>query len=605
MKFFIIDKVDGSIEIRDRESKNDVTKLLLESELDPSEFEIYTPQEYQEHEIEAARKKQIEADNPLLSKYFPRTADEIARKSEKPFITKSGSDDMLSLGGRSIGAIADGVMGDNSFYEDYMQSLGEAKSNDRERSTLGDIAQGVIRDPLLIPGAAIPVKIPGLGNLGNAIKNKAASVLLNNVAKPAVEGAAGGAAMGLARPVVTTDDMQLDRDIVMGAATNTVLQGAAKLLGRGLSQAEFDKLLLRLANKNNVKPEFLNAAATPEGRAKMPQNYKTQAQIAEDLIDYKHFDEGKFPENKTVQEFLDRSQTKVKPEAAVKNLTEYEKRVLEEAGGGGLTTIEEATQRRLPKEAEIFYEQKPKAPAPESVFEVKTEKPVLFNAEGQQIARSKNPPRKVREMTAKELNNARQRIGQLLEDDFKREQMGRPDGEVKALKDAYFNLRNQLMNIAETEGETAAVEAYRAMAGKLGAREALFDALRVPENKNTAQDRLAKNLENIEGNNRKTKLLEQLKEFDKAFGTDFSERVKWMNIANNLGESVDGQTFKQLRGDNNFFTGKGIRKPLTDNLTGRTIASAVKKLENARPGTIKSINPNPAIAGGVGQANAL
>jgi len=125
--------------------------------------------------------------------------------------------------------------------------------------------------------------------------------------------------------------------------------------------------------------------------------------------------------------------------------------------------------------------------------------------------------------------------------------------------------------------------------------EALFDALRVPANKHMAQDRLTKNLESIEGNPRKTALREQIADVDENFGTDFGKRVKWMNIANTLGEGVDGSTFKQLRGDNNYFTGKGFRRPLIDNLQGKTIASAVKKLENAKkPGIeIKFIGSKP------------
>jgi len=366
--------------------------------------------------------------------------------------------------------------------------------------------------------------------------------------------------------------------------------GAGKLLGNlgmmrsRLTPQQYNELLLRLARKNNVSPSMLDEAATAQARTQMKKHYKTEANISDDLLDYKHFDETKFPENKTFHEFLDRSQTTVTPDDAVKHLTDYGKRTREAAGGGGLTTVEQATQRRLPKEAEIFYEQNPEAPPSESLFEVKVEKPVLLNAQGQQIVRSENPPRKVREMTAKELNNARQRIGQLLEDDFKREQMGRPDGEVKALKDAYFATRKHIMDIMDKEGETAAIEAYKKMGSKLGAREALFEALTVPNNKYKAQDALTRRLPNIYGNNKKAQVWAHLQDFDKNFETDFANRVKWNNMANQLGEGVGSHDFR-LKGDNNWFTGKGWRSPfakLTDRWTGGTVDAAARKLEAAK-----------------------
>jgi len=567
MRYFLIDKETGQVDIVNKDLQT-ILKSLEEDEV-ADFYDVLTPEEYQNREITNAREAQIKEDHPALSKLFPHTPRKMAKTGYEQFISKSGSDDLYTLPGRAIGATIDGFTGDGSFWKNWTKSLGETDANDQERNLASNTIQGSLRDPMLIPGMALPVgRIPGFGQFTKGLADKAGTAVGQRLVKPFLEGLASGTAVGVARPVVTDEEMRLLSDAIGGVGATVVFKNISKLLGRNLSKAEYDKLLMELANKNNVKAEFLDAAATPEGRANIPKHYKTQSDIAEDLLDYKHFDETKFPEQKTVQEFLDRSQSKVTPDKSASELTKYADKIKKEAGGGGLTTDETASASRLKREADIFYEPKSQEPAP-----------VLFNPQGQQIKQSAPKPR---EMTAAQLNNARQRIGKLLEDDFKRESLGRPDGEVQTLKNVYFNLRSQLMDIAEQEGETAAIEAYKSMAGKLGARDALFDALRVSENRNIAQDRLTKNLENIEGNERKTGLREQLGNFDEKFGTDFKERVKWMNISNALGESVDGSTFKQLRGDNNYFTGKGFRRPLTDNLTGRTVASAVKKLEKAK-----------------------
>ncbi len=426
------------------------------------------------------------------------------------------------------------------------------------------------------------------GPLGKAARP--ASTLIGRLGRGAVLNMTQEAARPLAMDVDDDHYQDVLGSGLFGAGFSSLGHGANRLLGNlgmmksKLTPEQYNDLLLKLARKNNVSPKMLDEAATAQARTQMKKHYKTEADISGDLLDYRHFDESKFPENKTYHEFLDRSQTTVTPDDAVKHLKDYGKRTKEAAGGGGLTTVEQATQSRLPREAEIFYNQKPEAPAPESAFEVKTEKPVLFNAEGQQIVRSENPPRKVREMTAKELNNARQRIGQLLEDDFKREQMGRPDGEVKALKDAYFATRKHIMDIMDKEGETAALNAYKKMGSKLGSREALFEALSVPNNKYKAQDALTRRLPNIYGNSKKAGLWGRLNDFDENFETDFAERVKWNNMANTLGEGQGSHDFR-LKGDNNWFTGKGWRSPfakLTDRWTGGTVDAAARKLEAAK-----------------------
>jgi len=567
MRSFVIDKSTGEVSVVNKEKATILEELGKDGETDF--FEVLTPEEYMNREIENAREAQIKEEHPTLSKLFPHTPRKMAKTGYEQFISKSGSDDLYTLPGRAIGATIDGFTGDGSFWKNWTKSLGQADANEQERNLVSNTIQGSLRDPMLIPGMALPVgRIPGFAQFTKGLAEKAGPAVGQRLVKPFLEGLASGTAVGVARPVVTDEEMRLLSDAIGGLGATIVFKNISKLLGRNLSKAEYDKLLMELANKNNVKAEFLDAAATPEERANIPKHYKTQSDIAEDLLDYKHFDETKFPEQKTVQEFLDRSQSKVTPDKSAAELTKYAEKIESEAGGGGLLTDEAASAARLKKEADIFYDPKSKEPAP-----------VLFNLQGQQIKPSAPKPR---EMTAAQINNARQRIGKLLEDDFKREALGRTDGEVQTLKNVYFNLRSQLMDIAEKEGETAAFEAYKSMAGKLGARDALFDALRVPENRNIAQDRLTKNLENIEGNERKTGLREQLGNFDENFGTNFKERVKWMNISNALGESTDGSTFKQLRGDNNYFTGKGVRKPFTDNLTGRTVASAVKKLEKAK-----------------------
>jgi len=191
-------------------------------------------------------------------------------------------------------------------------------------------------------------------------------------------------------------------------------------------------------------------------------------------------------------------------------------------------------------------------------------------------------------MNAAQLNNARQRIGSLLDDDWKRMEAGRPDAEVKALKSAYAIMRKHLVDIAEKEGETEAVKAYEAMATKLGAREALFDRLGVSGNKYKAHDGLKEKLKrtNLE---EESDLKNFFGNFDKAYGTNFSEQLKYAKHGQTLGAQVDSKGNLVLPKDNAGKTGKFYMLPFERFLssrTGNTIDGAAKRLETAKKPSI-------------------
>ncbi|MCL1955831.1 MAG: hypothetical protein FWF63_00780 [Fibromonadales bacterium] len=474
--------------------------------------------------------------------------------------------------------------------------------------------QEVLHDPVNAAGGIIGKGIRGISMTAGLIRKKLADQAVTSSAQKAAEKIIGtglqnagqGAGQEAVRPLV----MDIDEDtkeyllnIARGGGTGIAMglgkeaigilgkKAIEKLLGRNLSPQQYATLLDQLARKNSPEPKkmaaALETASTPEGRANIAKNHGKFNEIAGEILDYGTFDESKFPEQKAFQEWLKRSaekgETKVAPKDVEAVLTTHAKQIKEKAGGGGLTSEEAQAAARLKREAEILYD-KPKTPD--------AEMPVLFGADGKKVQIKNERP--VREMNAAQLNDARQRIGSLLDDDWKRMSAGRPDAEVKALKSAYGMMRKHLIDIAEKEGETEAVKAYEAMANKLGAREALFDRLGVSGNKYKAHDGLKEKLKrtNLE---EESDLKDFFENFDKAFSTDFSKQLKYAKYGQTLSAQVDSKGNLVLPKDNAGKTGKWYMLPfatLFSRRTGSTIDGAAKMLETAKKPGIAMGLPN-------------
>ncbi|MDR2582361.1 MAG: hypothetical protein LBC75_02645 [Fibromonadaceae bacterium] len=457
--------------------------------------------------------------------------------------------------------------------------------------------QEILHDPVNAAGGFIKKGISmGAAVIEKKLAEQAAKHAAKKTAERIVETGLQGAGQEAVRPLIMeTDGDALDylEQIIKGGAGGIAMglgkeassilgkKAIEKFLGRNLSPQQYTALLDQLARKNSPEPKkmaaALEAASTPEGRANIAKNHDKFNEIAGDILDYKTFDESKFPEHKAFQEWLERSvekgETKVAPKDVEAVLTTHAKQIKEKAGGGGLTSEEELAAGRLKREAEILYD-KPETPD--------AEMPVLFGADGKKVQIKNESP--VREMNAAQLNDARQRIGSLLDDDWKRMEAGRPDAEVKALKSAYGMMKKHIMDIAEKEGETEAVKAYDAMANKLGTREALFDRLGVSSNKYKAHDGLREKLKrtNLE---EESDLKDFFGNFDKAFGTNFSEQLRYAKHGQTLGAQVGPKGNLILPKDNQGKTGKFYQlmfEKLFARRTGSTIEGAVKRLETAK-----------------------
>jgi hypothetical protein len=112
----------------------------------------------------------------------------------------------------------------------------------------------------------------------------------------------------------------------------------------------------------------------------------------------------------------------------------------------------------------------------------------------------------------------------------------------------------------------------------------MIEGLRVGDNKYQNHEQLTRRLANLTLNNNRTAVQDAIKNYDKLHNTNFFERMRAANIANIVGDRVqlpEGAEFA-LKNENNFFTGKGYRRPL-DGLLGRTMASAGRIAEGAKP----------------------
>jgi len=524
----------------------------------------------------------------------------------------------LTYPARGVGGIINAVAGNprggdygiSDTFEESQQGYEEYNAPVIGKVSPMGFVQTLLHDPINALGGAAGKSAEslskgiafGLGFAKKLLAKSATEQTARQIAERALNQGLVGATQEIARPLVMEtegDGLDYLNNIIKGGTQGFAMgtgRAAAgiggkaaveKLLGRNLSVAEYAKLLDRLARKNDSEPRkmaaALEAASTPEGRAKIAQNHDKFGEISNEILDYGTFDDSKFPESKTWNEFLARSakknETKAIPKDADEILTKHGERIKDNAGGGGLTTEETSTAARLKREAEILREQ-PKA-----------EKPiVLLDQYGNEL--KTEPKSKVREMNAAQLNDARQRIGKLLNDDWKRMGAGRPDDEVEALKKAYGMLRKHLMDIAEKEGETESLKAYNAIANKLGMREALFERLGVKGNKYKAHDELTTKLKRTDLE-RESDLRKFFSGFDDAFGTKFSERLKYARHGHTLGAKVGLNGELVLPRDNQGKTGKFFMMPgLRDLYAGEgTIQGAVRKLENAK---------KPGIAMGLG-----
>ena len=524
---------------------------------------------------ERIEQKQLEAvreENPVLSKFFKNSL--LAEANGKGRVSAAINDGASNIG-RMLGAAIDVTTSPSEY--GFMESLGQdykEASVDPRRSFFGQMLHGALRDPLT--AISVPLGSPRILGFANPLA-KQLSKIGNPLANTVATGfATSGIAEGL-RPFATGDDFDAGnalKNVMLGTAIPVGIHGG-KATARGaerLVRGNYGKALSRLSELNNVEADALDLLSTPEGRAGLAANFRQEPDIAEkDLLSLGGFSEERFPEYSKWGEFLQREAAST-PTVGTGDLAEtmlgYGKRKM--ANGGGLTSDEKAISSSLESDADIFFDPAPKKAEPA---------PLLLDQYGMAITKEA-PKRAARTMNAYQLNDARKRVGALLDDEWKKMAAGRPDEEVKVLKDVYSGLRAKILAIAEENGEKEALDAYAKMAQKLGARDLLWDLAKIGGNKNRAQQNAEKAISNAWNNKNADHraLQEAFKNSDLAFGTNLYNRSRYASHAKNLAspKHPSNKPFEPA-GGSKWFNGRG-KQELMDNLRGRTVKSAGEKL---------------------------
>lgn len=542
------------------------------AQVGPFDLARITPEEMNA-EIKTARVAALRKDNPILSRLFPSTMRADAEGRGNWSQLKANIKDGADMTGRAVVAFVDAIhntpYGSNPgtvFAESFGTPYDEETDAVGERSFLGKLMVGAIKDPLLIPSLAVPVgRIPYIAKMTRPLLKSATGGL---VSSSIAEGA---------RPLLVDDGFDAKsaaKNIALGTAIPVGLHGM-KAGARGVERmvrGDYSKALARLSELNNVDAEALDLLSTPDGWAGLRANFRQEPDIAErEMLSLAGFSDERFPEYKQWGDFLQR-EAQSTPDVATDDLADvmlgYGSR--KTAGGGGLTSDEKTIANSLKSDSDIFFDQAKKKPEPP---------PLILDQFGNPMARE---PAKVtaRKMNAYQLNDARKRVGSLLDDEWKKMAAGRPDDEIKVLKDVYSGLRAKTLEVAERKGETEALKAYGIMSQKLGARDKLWDLARIGSNKNRAQQNAEKAVVNAFNNKNADHraLQDAFKATDLAFGTNLYGRARYASHAKNLANSKlpDNKPFEPASGSK-WFTGRGKQEVL-DDLRGRTVKSAGEKL---------------------------
>ena len=555
------------------------------AQVGPFDFVKITPQEMQA-EIETEKKKALLEDNPFLSRLFPASMQADVNSSGAWSIGKAAVKNGANLIGRAIGAASDaifntpyGTSAKDVFVDSFGTNYDETPSLISGRSFIGDLLQGAIRDPFAVPSLAVPVsKLPYIATISSPLlKSVAGGLAISSVA----EGS---------RPLLIDDGFNTEnalKNIMLGTTIPAVLYGA-KVGTRGVERTvrgDYGAALTRLADMNNVPSDALDLLSTPDGRAGLAANFRQEPQIADEMLGLRQFNDETFPEHADVKAFLARSQENVIPQDVADLMQGYGNRIIAGSQGGGLNIAEKASVNRLGQNAEMLLDQAQSEPTRKSVA-LSPDDYGLIDFKPEAIAA--DVQRKARPMNARTVNDVRQRIGSLLDDEWNRIEPTMPKGEANTLKQAYHGMRQHLMSIAEKEGETAAIAAYKSIAAKMGAREELFKWAKIGNNKISEKANAERAITNSfnSGNANHRELQDAMKTADNLFGTNIYGRARYASASKNLASSKHpaNRPFAPSEG-NKFVTGKGWsdwKNVFMDQMHGRTVKSAGEKLTRMR-----------------------
>ncbi len=632
MKFFVIHKATGNIQVKEYPDKTALYIKIEAAGKNPEDYEALTPEEYQDIEIKKARKEATKEEYPELSNLFPRAA-------ENPKF-HSAMSDVLTIPGRSYAALADatlaGEYSGGKFGENYSKSLGETEAGDRERSLPGGILQGMLRDEMLVPGMMIgfgtaPLAgktLPMIGSklpatIGQAAKwlEKPAGSLAGKFAKrdvliPVIGGIPAGLGTAALRPALTGEANAVE-DIASGVGGNLAMHNVIGLgrLGLRLAKTGYSKLM-----RNSLK------AANDINRFAKKKPLEIIGEIEKDYgVNIDDWKPGMVPESPEATSFYDVAKYAIGQKLPTETLAEGlgsqnnvgNKALLKSTSKKGATDIEKSYRSQMEIADDISeklsidnligdglnvwhdFLNNSKDIIPEekiySLFKA-LERPINEGLlEPHEIKKIntylKVLERKQNSMTAKDLDLLRQRMGDAL--DLNRAATDTKMGRIEqaALNDAYHLARDINIENAMSTGNEAAAAAYQRNAVALKLRDDVLHALKA--DKGDKRDvsfkmgNLFKNRGNEESNSVVTQhIFKTLEKLDSYLGTNYAEQISNAYMADQL--SPKGKEFK-IPNYNTHMTDKGFTNDhITATKDGKTMKSAYINVLRSKAGDIKT-----------------
>jgi len=640
MKFFAVDKETGASEVIEAESKQ---KAL--EQFDAEYTEILSPTEYQNKKITEARKSVAEEGSDTAANLFPRRTQQIAEgNTSAKNAFQAAVSDALTIPGRGYAAMIDALSNGGLSSDEYSKSLRETKATDRARSTAGGIAQGVLRDEMLLPTvaagfaapkvlAALGTRIPTLANLNAPAQTVGGKFLKRDIATPLITGTVGvGIPVAASRPVLTGES-DVAHDVASNAIGGVALYNAFNLAKLGITAAG-----------KGVKTAFANAVGKKMQAANDISRFhgKTPSEIIGDIEKQYgvNLDEwnpamqrGGIPTEQSSA--YDVAQTAITGHGIP---TTAKAEWLGNNSGTSKESLLKATSKKGSAELEASYRSQPE------IAKDISEKLSLDNLIGEDLNIWKNylansetylSPKSLKAallkpatehgmdpsefktiskhlktlgdhpiMTPKDVELFRQRLGDDLNLNKAKtdSRMGRI--EENAINEAYHLARDMNLKAAADEGQGAAVDAYMRNAEALKLRNDVLHVLKADKgDKRDIEMKMAsifKNRGNAESNSiQSQEVFNALEKLDSKLGTDYAKRVHNAYLANQL--SPQGTQFN-VREYNNLHTGKGWNESLLQaTIDGKTGKSAfvnvarekAKDLLEPQTVTLQRRNPIP------------
>ena len=503
----------------------------------------------------------------------------------------------------------------------FLRSLGQRFSESgktpagEERSMGGQIAQGILRDPTLLPLAV--TGLPLVNAAGRAIAPAAAAARLSptaqKIAGGAIAGGGMGAAAGTARPVLEDEELK-GGDVAFEAGLGGVLGGLGGGLARALertgrkkmSPEHFEVLLEELADNTKIPKESLRIAAENGTMDQILAQRGMRPEIADELLARRYLTDADLPESAIADGFREQAKDAVIPageiEAAASPLENWGANRLRDRGNiGSLMKAEEAVNANLRRQAGVV--RNPNAGT-------RTETSALIDPATGRPFEKVTVTEPYADAGLKDFTNLRRNVGEEIANNkgWARNAEGLNKDYMDEMKNFYHNLRDSEHRAVESKLSPAAAaeyrEAYGEVARKLKENDRFWNAMGLGKMTDKFADAMERNLKAAgSGTGRGRMLNNSLARYDEVFGGNFPLRVRNANLAD-VFYNADGS----MRNNTRVPTGFSNRN-LPSSVTGVKTGDAVRILEGANPANPSAIPAapvNPAMplrVGGVATQN--